>query len=112
MIHMLFAFPFIPFDASSAAPATDLWSRISAVYKQTMQDASQELWISSARIIQEHTARALLEASQACLKALAENASAVQQRAFSQLIRDNQKAAQMLTAQVGSNVFQAFQTRR
>lgn len=110
MNQMPFPYSLIPtFDLSAAAPASDLWTRIGSVYKESMQQSAQELWASSARIIQEHTTRAWIEASQSCMQALAENAAAVQQRAFAQMIKDHQKATDIVTAQVGATFAKALQ---
>jgi hypothetical protein len=48
--------------------------------------------LSSARIIQEHTLRAFVSASQACADALAKNAMSVQQQSMGRLLDANGKA--------------------
>jgi len=111
MNQLPFPFSLFPaYDASAANPVVDMWTRVGNVYKNSMQAASQELWTSSARIIQEHTSKVWLEASQSCMKALAENAAAVQQRAFSQMVSDNRQAAEIVTSEVKSTMENALQT--
>ncbi|OWW19941.1 hypothetical protein AYR66_10940 [Noviherbaspirillum denitrificans] len=50
------------------------------------------LTVSSARIIQEQTIKAWVEAAQACSQALAENAMSSQQKALERIADANQKA--------------------
>lgn len=106
-----FSFSHFPaFSAGAGNSGADLWSRIGALYQGSMQQATQELWTSSARIIQEHTTKAFVEASQSCMQALAENAAAVQQKAFAQLMVDHQKAGAMVSEEVTSSIAQAVTT--
>lgn len=53
-----------------------------------------------ARIIQERTARAWIEASRSCMAALAENAAGIQQRAFAGLLGAQQQAATIAATEV------------
>jgi hypothetical protein len=73
-------------------PGDAAWDRIAQVYAGALQPAFQDLWVSSARIIQEHMLRAWIDASQACFNALVENAVRIQRRAVSDLVDANQKA--------------------
>ena len=84
-----FALPTIP----AAPPAGTVWGPMFSAYQRAFERSNQELWTSSARIVQEHATRAWVEASQSCMAALAENAAAIQQRAFANMIGAQQKAA-------------------
>jgi hypothetical protein len=81
-------------------PAEINWDKIAQVYAGALQPAYQELWLSSARIIQEHALRAWIDASQACFNALVENAARIQQRALADLAAANQKAAAVYAREV------------
>ncbi|TFW33247.1 hypothetical protein [Massilia horti] len=74
----------------------DTSSKIAALYSEAMRASAEQLWVSSARIVQEHVMQALVAASQSCAEALAKNAAAVQQQAFSRLAGANQQAAEMM----------------
>lgn len=88
---------------SLPAPGHELWQRLGDIYSQPWQQASQELWTSSARIVQEHAVRAWMEASQSCVKALTDNAAAIQQRAFASAVEANQKALNVVLAAAQPN---------
>ena len=81
---------------SLPAPGNELWQRLGDTYSQPWQQASQELWTSSARIVQEHAVRAWMEASHSCVKALTDNAAAIQQRAFASAVDANQRALSVM----------------
>lgn len=81
-------------------PGNTSWDKIGQVYASALQPAYQELWISSARIIQEHAMRAWIDASQACFTALIENAVRIQQRAASDLAAANTQAATVFAKEV------------
>jgi hypothetical protein len=88
--------------AAATAPAKDnpfydMMSKVSNAYSDSMQTNASELWMSSARIVQEHTTRAMVNATQECIAALAQNAAAIQQRSFARLGMANQKAMEIMT---------------
>lgn len=74
------------------APLFEAWSDVAGLYRNVMQESSQQLLVSSTRIVQEHTLRALVAASQACADALAKNMLSVQQQSMGRLLDANQKA--------------------
>jgi len=91
---------FTPF-AMPPLPAFDnqflqTWIRVGSVYKDTLDASAQDLFMSSARIIQEHTVRAFVSAAQACAQALAENATKVQQQSLVRFASANQKAVEIM----------------
>jgi hypothetical protein len=90
----------MPTTIPAITPAGSMWDHIFSVYRRPFERSNHELWTSSARIIQEHATRAWMEASQSCMAAFAENASAIQQRAFAQLIGAQQQAAIVATKEV------------
>lgn len=81
-------------------PGNVSWDRIAQVYAGALQPAYQELWVSSARIIQEHALRAWIDASQACFNALVENAARIGQRAWGDLAAANQRAGEVFAKDV------------
>jgi hypothetical protein len=85
------------FEAGKNHPFVDMMSKVSDVYSDSMQTNAGELWMSSARIVQEHTARAMVQATQECIAALAQNAAAIQQRSFARLGTANQQALEIMT---------------
>ena len=88
---------------SLPAPGNEVWQRLGDIYSQPWQQASQELWTSSARIVQEHAVRAWMEASQSCIKALSDNTAAIQQRAFASAVDANQKALNVMLSPLQAN---------
>jgi hypothetical protein len=84
------AFPTMP------TPFSGLWSDVAGLYRDTMRTNMQQLMLSSAGIIQEHTLRAFITASQACADALAKNAMSVQQQSMERFADANGKAVGML----------------
>jgi hypothetical protein len=78
-------------------PFLDMMSKVSNAYSDSMQTNASELWMSSARIVQEHTTRAMVNATQECIAALAQNAADIQQRSFVRLGTANQKAMEIMT---------------
>lgn len=91
---------FTPLTFPAASSAGGMWEQIFSVYRRAFEHSNQELWMSSARIVQEHAARAWIDASQSCMAALAENAAGIQQRAFAQLLGAQQQAATITTTEV------------
>jgi hypothetical protein len=84
------AFPTMP------APFFGFWSNVAGLYREAVRANTQQLLLSSAGIIQEHTLRAFITASQACADALAKNAMAVQQQSMERFADANGKAVGML----------------
>ncbi|QBE65237.1 hypothetical protein [Pseudoduganella lutea] len=78
-----------------AAPGADLlniFAQLGNTYTHSLQSSTQEIWMSSMRIVQEHTARALANASQDCMAALAKNAADIGQRSFADIVSAHQQA--------------------
>jgi hypothetical protein len=88
--------PNMAFPNMMANPVFDGWLRIADVYRDAMQTSAQQLVLSSAGIIQQHTLQAFMAASQACAEALAKNAMNVQQQSVGRLMEANQKAMGMM----------------
>lgn len=84
------------FPAPTAFPVFKAWSDVASLYRDALGANTQQLVLSSARIIQEHTLRAFMSASQACAEALAKNAMAVQQESTARWMDANGKAAGMM----------------
>jgi hypothetical protein len=80
------------FPNVTPAPFFQAWSDVAGLYRDAAQASTQQLMLSSARIIQEHTLRAFVSASQACTDALAKNAMSVQQQSMGRLLDANGKA--------------------
>lgn len=74
----------------------DTWSGVTGLYREAAEASVRHLMLSSAAIIQEHTLRALMTASQACAEALARNAMAVQQQSLQRFADANQQALGMM----------------
>jgi hypothetical protein len=91
----------------NTAPLFETWNRIAGLYREATQASMQQLWLSSANIIQEHTMRALMAAAQSCAEALAQNAVEVQQQSMARFMEVNQKAASLM----GSAVTEAWMPR-
>lgn len=78
-------------------PFAEMMTGIGNAYAMPFQATAQELWTSSARIVQEHAMRAMVNASQDCMTALAENAAALQQRAVGHMFEANAKAMEAMS---------------
>lgn len=89
-------YPKVAFPAVSALPIVKTWSDIAGLYRDAMGASTQQLILSSTRIVQEQTLRAFISASQACNDALAKNALSVQQDSMARLLDANAKASGML----------------
>ena len=74
----------------------EMWSRIGIVYKDALDASAYDLVMSSTRIVQEHTLRAMVAASQSCAQALAQNAAKVQQQSVDRLFTANKRAAEIM----------------
>ncbi|MFC5461023.1 hypothetical protein [Massilia niabensis] len=90
------AHPNAAFPTVTPVPFLDTWSKVSGLYRDAAQASTQQWVLSSSRIIQEHTLRAFVSASQACADALAKNAISVQQQSMGRLLDANQKAMGMV----------------
>ncbi len=90
------AFPQVTFTPVPPTPFFDAWAGIANVYRDAMQSSAQQWITSSAGIIQEHTLRAFINASQACADALARNAMSQQQKSMERLVDANQKAVGLI----------------
>jgi hypothetical protein len=77
-------------------PFLEPWSKLVTLYKEAMEESAQQLMVSSARIIQEHTMRALMAAAQSCAEELAQNAAKVQQQSMLRFASANQKAFEVM----------------
>ena len=86
------AYPSLTFPSIPTSPFFETWSNVAGLYRDAMQANTQQWVQSSASIIQEHTLRAFVAASQACANALAKNTVAVQQQSMGRFIDANQKA--------------------
>lgn len=73
-----------------------MMSQIGNVYSDSMKVNASEMWISSARIVQEHATRAIVNATQECITALTQNASDLQQRSFIRLGGAHQRAMELM----------------
>lgn len=83
-----------------AAPADnymfEMLARIGILYKDALDASAYDLLMSSSRIVQEHTLRAMVAASQSCAQALAQNAAKVQQQSVDRMVTANKKAAEIM----------------
>lgn len=86
------ATPSLTFPSIPTTPFLDTWTNVADLYRDVMQANTQQWVQSSASIIQEHTLRAFVAASQACAGALAKNTVAVQQQSMERFVEANQKA--------------------
>ncbi len=83
-------------DIGTSNPLLDMFSKISTVYSDSMQADASQLWMSSARIIQEYSLKAMMNASQECMAALTQNAASIQQQSMVHLGSANQKAVEIM----------------
>jgi hypothetical protein len=93
-------------------PYQEMLSKIVSVYTDSMRANTEQLWLSSARIIQEHTIRAFMEASQSCMQALSQNAAAIQQQSFGRFAAANQKAAEIIGLTITNAMFAGLKPAR
>jgi hypothetical protein len=107
MMWTINADPNAAFPNMMSAPWLDTLARISSLYQDAMQASMQQLMLSSANIIQEHTLRAFMEAAQACADALSKNALSVQQQSMARFADANQKAVGMMGSAFDSWTAQA-----
>lgn len=101
--------PSLASPTATAAPLFDTWSEIAGVYRDATQASTQQMMLSSARIIQEHTLRAFVSAAQACADALAKNAISVQQQSLGRFVDANGKAAGIMSAAFAQAWIRSFQ---
>lgn len=74
----------------------EMWARIGLLYKDALDASTYDLMASSTRIVQEHTLRAMVSASQSCAQALAQNAAKVQQQSLDRLFATHKRAAEIM----------------
>jgi hypothetical protein len=86
------AHPNAAFPTLTPAPFFDAWSNVAGLYRDAAQSSTRQFFLSSARIIQEHTLQAFVAAAQGCTDALAKNAMSVQQQSLERFLDANQKA--------------------
>jgi hypothetical protein len=96
MTEMTMNLTFPAFEPGTNNPFLDIWWKVAGLYKDGLRADSEQLWVSSTRIIQEHTMRALVQASQSCAEALAKNAADMQQKSVARMAETNQKAMEMM----------------
>jgi hypothetical protein len=84
-------------ELKADTPYQQMMSRVASVYADSMRANTEQLWMSSIRIIQEHTMRAFMQAAQSCIEALAKNAAAVQQQSVERMTSANQKAFEIMS---------------
>ena len=77
-------------------PMLDTWTGVTGLYRKAMEASFQHMVLSSTAIVQEHTLRAFMSASQACAEALAKNAMAVQQQSMARFAEAHQQAMGMV----------------
>lgn len=82
--------------AGQGAEFLNIMAQLGNAYTHSFQSGVQEMWMSSFRIVQEHAARALVNASQECMAALAKNAVDIQQRSFADVVGANQQALTLM----------------
>ena len=82
--------------AGQGADFLNVFAQVGQAYAHSVQSSSQEMWLSSIRIVQEHTARAFVNASQECMAALARNAADIGQRSFTDIVGVNSQAMAVL----------------
>lgn len=84
-------------ESQESDPLIEVMSNVGNLYSQSMQSSIYELWMSSAKIVQDQTFWAS-HAVQDCMAALVQNAYDVQQRALARLGTANQKAVEMMSS--------------
>jgi nitrogen-specific signal transduction histidine kinase len=89
-------------------PLFDMFTKINTVYADSFQADASQLFMSSARIIQEHTVQALMNASQDCMAALAQNAASIQQQSVAHLGSANQKAVEIMAHTIANAMTAGF----
>jgi hypothetical protein len=83
-------------------PLFDTFAKINTVYSESIQADVSQLFMSSTRIIQEHTVQALMNASQDCMAALTQNAASLQQQSMAHLGIANQKAVEIMAGAIAN----------
>jgi hypothetical protein len=94
--------------AGASIPFLEMASKIGKVYADSMQASGEQLWMSSARIIQQHTVSAMMNTSQACIEALAKNVADSQQHSFARLGSANQKVFEIMTGAFAAAMLPVF----
>lgn len=86
-----------PTFAPASHPFFGVAAQLHQTYANPLQQSAQEWWTSSVRIVQEQTVKAVVEASQQCFAALAQNAADLNQRTFFRLCDAHQEAFTLMT---------------
>ena len=89
-------------------PLFDMMTKVGSVYSDSLQSNANELWMSSARIVQEHATRAMVNAPQDCIAALTQNVADLQQRALVRIGSANQQAMTLMTTAFTNAMFSGF----
>lgn len=89
-------------------PLIDMFTKIHTTYSDTFQGDASQQFMSSARIIQEHTVQALMNASQDCMAALTQNAANIQQQSMAHLGNANMKAVEIMTSTMTNAMMGGF----
>jgi len=92
---MMSTSPTLAYPALSA-PFLGIWSDVADLYRGAMRSNTEQLLLSSTRIVQEQMLRAFITTSQSCADALAKNALAVQQQSMERLAEANGKAVGLI----------------
>lgn len=82
----------------------DMWSDVAGTYGDAMRANTQQLLLSSARVVQEQILQAFFTFSASCAEALAKNAMSVQEQSMKRFAEANGKAVGM----IGQGVVQAW----
>lgn len=101
-----------PLTLGANNPFFDMYAKIGEVYSESMKTDAGQLWTSSARIIQEHSAQAVMNASQNCLAALAQNAATIQQQSMARIGAANQKAFEIMAGAFAQSMQSGFKPAR
>lgn len=95
-------------SAANTNPFFDMATKVGKAYADSMQGDGEQLWMSSARIIQEHAMSTLVNATQGCMQALVQNAAASQQRSIARIGSANQKVFEIMSTAFTAAMMPAF----
>lgn len=84
------SFTFVP------PPLLGMWSDMAGAYGDAIRANTQELLLSSTRVVQEQVVQAFFSFSASCAEALAKNAMSVQEQSMKRFAEANGKAVGML----------------
>ncbi|MDN4057712.1 hypothetical protein QPK31_05660 [Massilia sp. YIM B02769] len=77
-------------------PFFGMWSDVAGLYREVVKTNTEQLFLSSAKVIQEQMLRAVITAAQSCTDALAKNALSVQQQSMERFAEANGKAVGLM----------------